>query len=347
MKKIKCIKFPKIEQFRNVVSAILRQSDFVGLDDNGDAIYDSSKLKPTLKFKGSVKLHGTNAGVSYTDNLGIWAQSKGVAYPLTELASHMGFTFFVNSNKELFEKFMKDIAEKNNIDTSKLCITIFGEWVGKGIQKGVSISEIEKSFFIFGVKVSNPDDENFTSFWLDHSGIRSNEDKVFNILDFPTFEVEINFNIPQLVQNVLGNITEEVEKECPVGKFFGHSGIGEGVVWSCDLNGVRHCFKVKGELHSVSKVKTLASVDVEKLNSIQEFVEYSVTRARFEQGLGEVFASPEEYDTKKTGDIIRWIVNDIMTEEMDVMIENKLTPQDVNKYVSTKARQMFFQEIGM
>ena len=51
---------------------------------------------------------------------------------------------------------------------------------------------------------------------------------------------------------------------------------------------------MKGTKHSVSKVKTLAPVNVEKLNSIQEFVDYSVTRVRFEQGLSEVFSSPEE-----------------------------------------------------
>ena len=347
MEKIKCIKFPKIEQFRNVVSSILRKSNFVGLDDNGDAIYDTTKLKPTLTFKGSVKLHGTNAGVSFNDKFGLWTQSRGVAYELGDVGSHMGFTSFVNSNKEFFEETMKDIAHRNNIDTSKFCITIYGEWAGQGIQKGVSICEIDKSFFIFGVKVSNPDDENFKSLWLDHSGIRSNEKRIFNILDFPTFEIEIDFNMPQLIQNKLGEITQEIEDECPVGKFFGHSGVGEGVVWSCLHNGERHSFKVKGTKHSVSKVKTLAPVDVEKLNSIQDFVDYSVTRARFEQGMSEVFSSPSEYDTKKTGDIIRWVIKDIQDEEMDVLVENNLSPKDVNKYISGKVREMFFNEIGI
>lgn len=123
--------------------------------------------------------------------------------------------------------------------------------------------------------------------------------------------------------------------------------ISEGIVWSCDFNGVRHSFKVKGEKHSVSKVTKLASVDVEKLNSIQEFVDYSVTRVRFEQGLKEVFNSPSEMDTKRTGDIIRWVVKDIMDEETDVMVENGLSPQDVNKYISTKVREMFFKELEL
>jgi hypothetical protein len=49
----------------------------------------------------------------------------------------------------------------------------------------------------------------------------------------------------------------------PCSESFWFSGIGEGV-WSVNVNGTIHRFKVKGELHSSSKVKTLASVDVEK-----------------------------------------------------------------------------------
>jgi hypothetical protein len=40
----------------------------------------------------------------------------------------------------------------------------------------------------------------------------------------------------------------------PVAKAFGFSGIG--IVWSVNVNGTIHRFKVKGELHSSSKVKT-------------------------------------------------------------------------------------------
>lgn len=54
----KHISFPSIEKFSNIVANINRQHNFVGLDDNGDAIYDLSKPKPILTFTGTVKLHG-------------------------------------------------------------------------------------------------------------------------------------------------------------------------------------------------------------------------------------------------------------------------------------------------
>lgn len=49
---------PSIEQFRNVIANVNRQFNFVGLDDNGEAIYDHTKIKPKLTFTGTVKLHG-------------------------------------------------------------------------------------------------------------------------------------------------------------------------------------------------------------------------------------------------------------------------------------------------
>ncbi len=52
------IKFPSIEQFRNVVRNVEHRSSYVGMDDNGDAIYNKLLPNPTLVFEGTVKLHG-------------------------------------------------------------------------------------------------------------------------------------------------------------------------------------------------------------------------------------------------------------------------------------------------
>ena len=342
----KMIKFPSIDQFRTVVSNINRQYNFVGLDENGEAIYDPSLPKPTLKFKGTVKLHGTNAGVSYNEESGMWAQSRENI--ITPEHDNAGFAFFAHSHETEFLRMFFDVANKENIDMHKNTISIYGEWVGKGIQKGVGISNIEKSFFIFGVKITphtgteeelkaNP------SYWVESSYLQNTDVRIYNIEDFKTYEIEIDFNMPQLVQNKLSDFTIAVEEQCPVAKHFELEGIGEGIVWSIEFNGVVHRFKVKGEKHSSSKVKTLAAVDVEKLNSINEFVQYVVTESRFNQAVENTFPNNEPIDIKKMGDLIRWVVNDVIKEESDTLVKNGLEPKDVNKYVSSKVREMFFK----
>lgn len=340
------IKFPSIDQFRTVVSNINRQYNFVGLDENGEAIYDPSLPKPTLKFKGTVKLHGTNAGVSFNGESGMWAQSRENI--ITPEHDNAGFAFFAHSHETEFLKLFNEISTKENIDVNKNTISIYGEWAGKGIQRGVGISNIEKSFFIFGVKITphTETEEELKSnpaYWVDSSYLRNTDVRIYNIEDFQTYEIEIDFNMPQLVQNKLSDLTIAVEGECPVAKEFGEIGIGEGIVWSIEFNGVVHRFKVKGEKHSSSKVKTLAAVDVEKLNSINEFVEYVVTESRFNQGLENTFPNNEPIDIKKMGDLIRWVVNDVIKEESDTLVKNGLEPKDVNKYVSAKVREMFFK----
>lgn len=96
--------------------------------------------------------------------------------------------------------------------------------------------------------------------------------------------------------------------------------------------------------HSVTKVKKVVSVDPEKLANIEEFVNYAVTENRLEQGIQEVFGE-EELSMKKTGDYLRWVINDVMSEEADTLETNGITAKDVNKYISARAREWFCKRV--
>lgn len=334
----KHISYPSIEQFRNVCSSVVRQATFEGLDPEGLAIYNPGAKKPIITFKGTVKLHGTNAGVSYNHIDGIWTQSRENI--ITAQKDNAGFAFFVDTHADIFIDLIINLAHVNNVDLVTHTLTIFGEWVGKGIQKGVAISNLDKSLFVFGAKVSNPTNEQ-ASYWIDTAGVKSPEFRIFNVEDYGVFNIDINFNMPQLSQNNLIDLTVAVENECPVGKAFGFEGTGEGIVFVAEYKGSMHRFKSKGEKHSITKVKVLNSVDTEKLNSIAEFVEYAVTQNRFEQGMKIIFGE-DKPDVKGIADLMRWFINDIIKEESDTLASNGLEPKDIGKYVSNKVRGMFF-----
>jgi hypothetical protein len=74
--------------------------------------------------------------------------------------------------------------------------------------------------------------------------------------------------------------------------------------------------------------------------SIEEFIENTVTENRLNQALEHV-----TLDMKSTGDFIRWIYNDILTEEADVIEASGLDPKNIGKYVSDKAKKFFFERI--
>jgi len=232
---MKMIKYPSTEQFKAIVGTILRQYNFVGLDENGQAIYDGNRQKPVIDFVGTVKLHGTNAAVCYNNADGIWFQSRENV--ITTDNDNAGFAFFANAKKAVFEEIIKDIATKNNINLNEFTISLYGEWAGGNIQKKVALANIVKSFFIFGAKISKPQDEDFAAYWIEDvaSILKSHENRIYNIMDFQTYKITIDFNNPQAIVNDVIAITESIEKECPVGKAFGFSGIGEGVVFTANI----------------------------------------------------------------------------------------------------------------
>lgn len=339
----KFIKFPEIEQFRNIIKDVQHSYQFQGLDDNKEPIFDRNAEMPILEFRGTVKSHGTHGGINW-DGENIWAQKRTDICTIQH--DNQGFAFFVESRKKEILKFFETVGDELELPGD--IITLFGEFCGRNIQKGVAISQLEKMFIIFDAKITskNDIDNKVEGRWLQEDlwkHIQDNKNKIYNIFQFENWKLDIDFNNPQLVQNDIIRITNKIEECCPIGNFFGIKGIGEGVVFSNiteKLGKIR--FKSKGELHSISKVKTLASVDVEKLKTINNFADYSVTENRLTQGIEQIFTSNNiEPDIKKLGDFIRWIISDINKEELDVLAENGLEPKETNRVCSDRCRHWF------
>ena len=336
-------KFPSVEQFRSVVRRVTDHANLPTL-----------ALTLTLTFTGTVKLHGTNAGirVNFTDEE-YWAQSRG--RDLSMVDDNAGFCAFTWLNvyeildlrKELMWA-MQSVGYYNMDNYSGA--VFYGEWCGKGIQKGVAINALERMFVIFGIKLLRCDGRYE---WLPDRLVRDvvsyDEDaRIFNIFTFGSWKITIDFNRPELSQNNLIAYTEEVEKCCPVGKYFGVEGVGEGIVWRCitePYNTDEYMFKVKGEKHSESRVKRLASMDIEKVNSIAEFADKVVTENRLQHGLEYLKENGLGLTMQHTGVFLKWLVEDCLKEETDTIEASGLTAKEVGKACGLKARVWYFQAI--
>lgn len=317
-------KFPSIEQFRNVIRSVKERHDYKGKDELGEfPLYRHDTPYPTLTFSGTVKLHGTNASVVLYKDGHIEYQSRENVLSL--IKDNAGFMLSMSGKKIDFLF--------NGIEFEDY-VAVYGEWCGQGIQKGVAISKLPKMFVIFGCKVDGK--------WIEFERF-DNEQVIYNINQFQKYSIDIDFNQPELAQNTLVELTMDVEKECPVGKYFGVSGIGEGIVWKCNYNGEQYTFKSKGEAHSASRVKTIAAVDVDEINSVNEFVDYVLTESRLQQGIDKLKEAGKEVTEKSTGDYLRWIVGDVLKEENDTIVENQLNVKKVCSAISTKARIWYFQ----
>jgi len=283
------IKFPSIEQFRSTCKHV-----------NDRAKYHN-ELPPTLAFRGTVKLHGTNAAVVLHGDGSYQVQSRNNIVD----KGHYGFVEFIKDHILSIQ-----ISVSVPVDTMSP-ITIYGEWCGEGIQKGVALSQLSKMFVVFAISYGEGEivvrqdhtklDEVIDFNYLKHLGI-------YDINSFETYEMEIDFSNPALHTNDLVTITNEVEAECPVGKHFNKNGIGEGVVWKCTTEGYESSdfwFKVKGEKHSVSKVKKLVEVDVVKLKSVAEFIDRVVTDNRLCQGIDYLVEMDMNITQEETGTFLK------------------------------------------
>lgn len=348
------ISFPKIGQYNSSIQGIISGERFRGISETGENIYDNEVVLPKAVFKGTVKLHGTNSAICVQGDT-LWLQSRENI--ITPLKDNCGFASFFGSIAK--QTVIFDIVNKLRLIhfiPKERIVCLFGEWVGPSVQKNVGISKLpSKSFFLFAIRVVDPeriivgDNQEGTykeDRWLPITDIRHNSINIFNIEDYQTYHLEIDLNNPKEPVEHMQALVDAVEKQCPVAKAFGIEGIGEGIVWTTMWKGIRIVFKTKGKEHAVTVHKDGGTIqaDTEKLNGINEFVSYAVTESRLNQGIEKVFGN-DPLVKERTGDFLKWIINDIVSEEMAAISSNGLSVRDIQGSISKKSKEWLHTKI--
>lgn len=342
------IKYHKTAQFRQAVKALKDKFSFDGLDDDGNIIRKAIK-EPVVKYEGTVKLHGTNACVVVQEDGSFSLHSK--AKTLATFTDAGNVIDLLGDNAGFVHEMLGRMANllctlrliQNGLrDDHSYPMKVAGEWCGKGVQSGTGVAQLEqKHWFIFGIKCGDT--------WLPSSAVDhySNRDAGITCIEnYGLYYVDVDLDMPENTSEILEKLTYDIEAECPVAKALGVTDqlVGEGLVWkpvNIELaSDTGLWFKTKGQKHSTSKVKKVASVNPEKMASIRDFVEYAVTENRLNQGLETI-----ELDVKNTGKFIGWVSKDINDEEADTLAESNLTMKDIGSYVSNKARNFFMSKL--
>ena len=338
---MKHLAFPSIEQFRNVVKVV-----------NDRTYHNGFVIKPIITFHGHVKAHGTNAAIVFdTQENVFYAQSRSNVLHLTY--DNAGFCQYFETHRNFFENWLRELHEDSKVFRPHRYISIYGEWAGGTIQKNVAISGLPKMFLVFAIRLSNLDDEgNPKSEWyFDNIEVPKNDTACWSIETFGKYIIQIDFNNPELAQNLLVERTEAVEAQCPIGKYFGNEGMGEGVCWHGVTSNYPFyvsdlLFKVKGEKHSASKVKTLAAVDVEMIDNINELVNSLATLNRFTQAKQVLTEQGLDMDDfKNTREFITWVKNDIIKEDTDTILASNLDFENVIRAISNLSGKWFTGKI--
>lgn len=299
--------------------------------------------RPVVDFEGTVKLHGTNAGIRIP-GVGI----KPIALSRTRVATVMsdnhGFAMFLEGiPQEIFDEIYMD----NNGENQNMPITIFGEWCGGSVQGGVALSQCPKHFVAFAATRDDPSEEagyRYTDFNIFSKEM--NGHSLHTIHEIPAFEVTIDFRMGNQ-DEVVAQLTkwvEEVEACCPWAKEkFGVEGIGEGIVFhrKDDPTNNYWIFKVKGDKHSGGGDRAkgkIVEIDLAKVESVSECVDVILTEARMIQMM---YDNNFTYDPRNIGPFLKAVCVDCVKEQIDVVVENGLQWDDVAKVVQTRARNWF------
>src|ERR1035437_2929878 len=103
------IHWPSSEQFRTVVKNVQHRASYIGMDSDGSAIIDKSRKSPTLRYEGTVKLHGTCSAVGISSGVEMWYQSRENI--ITPEKDNAGFAMFAHSKQDIFFDIAIDALE--------------------------------------------------------------------------------------------------------------------------------------------------------------------------------------------------------------------------------------------
>ena len=344
-------RFHKIFSIYNIRKLIKERSELPQ-----DIINENIKNNPSfivdtpIEYSITIKLDGTNGCIKFSNSGGIECQSKN--QDLSEKLTHMGFYNFMSDNSDRLIDFKAFIIKKLNIKNYDW-IYVFGEWGGDGIQGRTAFSKIDfKHFVVFDVAILVNNKLKYLDFT--HPFNDKFEDvKLYSIFDVESYSITVDYSSHEAMENTakeLELLVSNIEKECPWGKKFGILGIGEGIVCRPKgkyFNDRELMFKVKGDLHKTQKSFRKVAIDAQKLSTVLEFVNFSVTENRLNQGFQE---TKNKYNLKsltkkQVGYFIKWVSKDIKAECKDDLQKSDLKWKDVSGEIAKKSKEFFVNSI--
>ena len=356
-------RFPKISAFKGIRKYVRRHATKINnalageLVEAEDDYLTLSAPLPIIEYEGTVKLHGTNAGVRFDKDGKLQIQSRNRL--VTPQNDNAGFAAFCQDQMTLEEWhaiFRHQCMFNSKYDGTSpgdpepldfFGLTLFGEWCGGNIQKSVAICELPKMFVIFGALYGNRLENSYSNGWEPLSQTADWPKGIYSIWPFKKYKVTIDFGSNTGAAEYMQEVTLAVDEECPVASELGIKGTGEGIVWKpVDANLARNenlWFKTKGTSHTEHKVcQNPIEVDHDEISRVEEFIRCFVTEARLLKGIDYLKEMNYEISKKSTGPLIKWVVNDLFEEEGDEMSDRKLNRKILQGLSSKFTRIWYF-----
>ncbi len=158
-----------------------------GSDDLLEDVQLRSRPPRRGAFIGTIKLHGTNASIVYTKGAKRLPQIQARTWVIEDGKDSMGTRALLS--KAPLHELVDEILRIHKSETFEE-IYVVGEVAGRGIQKGVAITNLEPFFAIFNVRINGN--------WVDirdYKSVALPKYRIFNVAQYPTFAITIDFRV--------------------------------------------------------------------------------------------------------------------------------------------------------
>ncbi|KAK3644325.1 hypothetical protein LTR22_015235 [Elasticomyces elasticus] len=257
-------------------------------------------------FIGTTKLHGTHADILIKATGEISLQSRNRT-DLSVANDNLGFAAFCLARELAIRRLAARILDRSRTlhHTSELGeeVLLAGEWIGSGIQRGVAISKLEKSFVLCSIRIENKRSWEHIEDYAD----------IFNTQKVYTTSAKPEAKI----------LTLGVADACPFGKAMGVDGKGEGIVWTpsrlSDLPNTEDFWLKTKEEHfrsvAVPQRKEKLPESADAREKAKAFAELNCTEGRLEQAWAYLLEMGVGRDMKGMSTFLGWMTKDIEVEE--------------------------------
>jgi len=313
---------------------------------------EETHLDP-IPITGSVKLHGTHADIliSPPPTSTITLQSRNTTN-LVPSADNFDFASTMSSKRDILlhlrDQFLdrwRTLNPEAELDTS-IPVTIAGEWIGPGIQKGVAIANLSRRFVIISAKVNGS--------WVNdksYADIEAPASAIYNISRGGFYHSILYPSTPQTTITELEALAEKVASHCPFAASFGIIGPGEGLVWKLDpyISDASLWFKTKGGRFKPTFVpppKKLPASMEEKRMAAVKVAQAWCGEERLEQGWAYLREKGIKRGMRGIGEFLKWVQMDILVEEKGYIREHAVDEVMLRQAIIGVAKPWFLARVA-
>ncbi|KAL8733641.1 MAG: hypothetical protein Q9166_002051 [cf. Caloplaca sp. 2 TL-2023] len=292
-----------------------------------DFIYKSKKFTSETRIIpiiGTVKLHGAYVDwvISYDDTVRV--QSRNM----------LELTLKNDNYGQL---------NPNSLVNHEHPVIISGEWCGRGVQKGMAISQLPRHFVIISIRINNA--------WVsetEYADMHDEANGIFHMGKARTYRLDFDMEDIDGSEALIQGFVADVEKICPYGHARSVTGRGEGIVWKAldHVENPEMWFKYRGDSTAVSHEWKMTKSPATAANNREREYKFAVavvTERRLEQGVEYLAETGVARDMTGLGK--SFVTNDVLVEEEREMAERNIGQGRLKPSITSIARTWYKKKV--